>query len=62
MKSIKAVLLTAILTLLPMVAFAGSVIIDDFGDDVAPPIPEPTSAVLMMVGFATIVAARRLRK
>ena len=62
MTSIKTFVLTSILALAPKAALASAVIIDDFGDDIGAPIPEPTSAFLMMAGFATIIAVRRLRK
>ena len=64
MNSIKLLLWTAMLSLAPVIAFASDLIEigDDFGDDVVPAIPEPSSALMMAAGFATIVAVRRLRK
>jgi len=62
MKSLKTLMLTALLALVPMIAAASSIIgADDISDDFTPAIPEPTSALLMLAGIATVVAVRRIR-
>lgn len=62
MTRFKSLIAFAVVTLAPIAALASAtVIIDDF-DDTASVVPEPTSALLMVAGFAAVVAVRRMRK
>lgn len=64
MKRINALLLTAVLFLVPTVGLADYTT-DDFlepAGDFAAPIPEPTAAVLMGVGLAIVGLALRQRR
>ena len=67
MNRIKALLLAALLVLVPIVGLADDVgyhgVVDDVGgDDFVRGIPEPTSALLMGVGLAAVGLNLRRRR
>ncbi len=65
MKLIKALLLSTLLVFAANAAFATNDDVigdDDGGDDVIAFVPEPTAALVMGAGLATIAVARRFRR